>query len=75
MPEQSSQIQDKFIVRLPDGLRDRIRLAAETNNRSMNAEVVALREGNYPAPVPEKLDDLAAKLLFWLAKGQTRRPV
>lgn len=73
MPEQSSQNQDKFIVRLPDGLRDRIRLAAEANHRSMNAEVVALLEENYPAPVPEKFDDPAARLLFWLAKRIRRR--
>ncbi|MGS4982582.1 MULTISPECIES: Arc family DNA-binding protein [Pseudosulfitobacter] len=73
MPEQSSQNQDKFIVRLPDGLRDRIRLAAEANHRSMNAEVVALLEENHPAPVPEKLDDPAARLLFWLAKRIRRR--
>lgn len=73
MPEQSSQNQDKFIVRLPDGLRDRIRLAAEANHRSMNAEVVALLEENYPAPVPENVTDPAARLLFWLAKRIRRR--
>lgn len=47
-------------MRLADGLRDRIRLVAEANHRSMNAEVVALLKENYPAPVPEKLDDPAA---------------
>jgi hypothetical protein len=73
MSEQSAQNQDKFIVRLPDGLRDRIRLAAETNHRSMNAEVVALLEENYPVPIPDKLDDPAARLLFWLAKRIRRR--
>ncbi|MGI3170649.1 Arc family DNA-binding protein [Pseudooceanicola sp. C21-150M6] len=73
MPEQSAQNQDKFIVRLPDGLRDRIRLAAEANHRSMNAEVVALLEENYPAPVPENVTDPAARLLFWLAKRIRRR--
>ncbi|KPN63062.1 hypothetical protein AKJ29_02640 [Aliiroseovarius crassostreae] len=73
MPEQSSQNQDKFIVRLPDGLRDRIRLAAEANHRSMNAEVVALLEENYPAPVPENVTDPAARLLYWLAKRIRRR--
>jgi len=73
MSEQSSQNQDKFIVRLPDGLRDRIRLAAETNHRSMNAEVVALLEKNYPAPVPENISDPAARMLFWLAKRIRRR--
>lgn len=45
-----SEKQDRFIVRLPDGLRDRIRAAAEANNRSMNAEVVATLEQQYPSP-------------------------
>lgn len=36
-----SELQDRFIVRFPDGVRDRIRQAAEKNKRSMNAEVVS----------------------------------
>lgn len=36
-----SQQQDRFIVRLPDGMRSRIAQAAKDNNRSMNAEIVA----------------------------------
>lgn len=44
-----SQHQDKFVLRLPDGMRDRIKLAAEVNNRSMNAEIVATLEEKYPA--------------------------
>lgn len=31
---------DKFIARLPEGLRDRLRESAATNFRSMNAELV-----------------------------------
>ncbi|TKA98536.1 Arc family DNA-binding protein [Cereibacter changlensis] len=52
MSDAPSQTQDKFIVRLPDGLRGRIKSAAEANNRSMNAEIVATLEERYPAPVP-----------------------
>ena len=32
---------DQYTVRFPDGLRDRIKAAAEANGRSMNAEIVA----------------------------------
>lgn len=32
---------DKFMLRFPDGMRDRIAEAAKANNRSMNAEIVA----------------------------------
>lgn len=35
-----SEKQERFIVRFPDGMRDRIREAAEANNRSMNAEII-----------------------------------
>ncbi len=35
---------DKFMLRLPNGMRDRIKLAADAKNRSMNAEIVARLE-------------------------------
>lgn len=50
MSDRSPQPQDKFVVRLPDGMRDRIKAAAEANTRSMNAEIVATLETAYPAP-------------------------
>lgn len=46
---------DRFMLRLPDGMRDRIKAAAEANNRSMNAEIVAALQEKYPEP---KTDDL-----------------
>lgn len=45
-----SQLAERFQIRLPDGLRDRIRDEASQNNRSMNAEIVAALEEKYPAP-------------------------
>ncbi len=41
---------DKFMLRLPDGMRERIKAAAEANNRSMNAEIVKALEVLYPDP-------------------------
>lgn len=35
---------DKFMIRLPEGMRGRLADAAKANNRSMNAEVVARLE-------------------------------
>ena len=35
-----SETQERFIVRLPDGMRDMIADAAKLGNRSMNAEIV-----------------------------------
>ena len=34
------QEDDKYIVRLPDGMRDQIKSAASENQRSMNAEII-----------------------------------
>ncbi|MGH2342560.1 Arc family DNA-binding protein [Segnochrobactraceae bacterium EtOH-i3] len=42
-----SQLAERFQVRMPDGLRDRIRDAAEHNGRSMNAEIVARLEESF----------------------------
>lgn len=56
---------EQFTVRLPDGLRDRIKTAAEVNNRSMNAEIVFTLEEAYPAPLyndPEQLIHLVDTL-------------
>lgn len=34
------QQADKFVIRLPEGMRDRIRKKAEENRRTMNAEIL-----------------------------------
>lgn len=43
------QGSDAFSVRMPDGMRERIRVAADLNARSMNAEIIATLEAKYPA--------------------------
>lgn len=35
-----SELQEKFTVRFPDGMRDKIAEIARLNNRSMNAEII-----------------------------------
>lgn len=37
----NSRTADKFVVRLPDGLRERIADVARTHHRSMNSEIIA----------------------------------
>lgn len=48
-PKFPSQLAERFQIRMPDGLRNRIRDAAVRNNRSMNAEIIAALEKEYPA--------------------------
>lgn len=42
----SSRTADKFVVRLPEGMRDRIAEVARTQHRSMNSEIVARLESS-----------------------------
>jgi hypothetical protein len=37
----SSRTADKFVVRLPDGMRERVAEVARVNHRSMNSEIIA----------------------------------
>lgn len=46
MPSYNSRTADKFVVRLPDGLRERINEAAGNNHRSMNSEIIARIDGS-----------------------------
>lgn len=45
---------DQYIVRFPDGMRDRIKEAAEVSGRSMNAEIVARLESSFDLSFTEK---------------------
>lgn len=50
---------DKYIVRLPDGMREKIAEAAKANNRSMNAEIVDRLQTSFSQermPVPPGAD-------------------
>ena len=38
---------DQYMVRFPDGLRDRLKDEAAKNNRSMNAEIIARLESSF----------------------------
>jgi hypothetical protein len=35
-----SELAERFQIRMPDGLRDRLREQAELSGRSMNAEII-----------------------------------
>lgn len=46
-PKYPSQLAERFQIRMPDGLRDKIRAAAEENKRSMNTEIIARLEESF----------------------------
>jgi len=39
---RAPQLADKYVLRMPDGMRDKLAALAKANNRSMNAEVIEL---------------------------------
>jgi hypothetical protein len=52
---------DQFIVRLPPGMRDRIKAKADRAGMSMNEAIVWCLEQHFPAPttIEQKLEELA----------------
>lgn len=71
-PQFPSKMLDQFVVRLPDGMRDRIKAVAESNGRSMNAEIVDTLSKRYLAPSAElppdqlkRIDEGESPLLVW----------
>ena len=57
----SSRTADKFVVRLPDGMRDRIAEVARLHHRSMNSEIIARLEQSMQQEA-SLADDLAQRL-------------
>lgn len=57
--DQNRTLNDKFMLRLPDGMRDRIKAAASVNNRSMNAEILAVLEEKFPSPALLAMEEIS----------------
>ncbi|MCZ3377463.1 Arc family DNA-binding protein [Rhizobium sp. AG207R] len=64
--ESPSRSLDKIIIRLPDGLKERIQRAAVENGRSVNSELVALLEREYPPIL--KLNEQLQEIVDLIAK-------
>jgi plasmid stability protein len=61
-PPAPSDLADKFMLRMPDGMRDRLKDEATRNNRSMNAEIVARLERTISEEDQMKLRELGDQL-------------
>lgn len=74
MVERAPQTQDKYVVRLPDGMRERIKRAADARGHSMNQVIVDTLEKEFPAPIPGA-DDIMLRIEAVLRdKGMQSRP-
>ena len=67
---------DQVSLRLPDGLRDRIKAYAEQHGRSMNNEIVRILEREFPEPfgIESRVAELIG-LMGILRKGVTDQQV
>ncbi|MGQ3239235.1 Arc family DNA-binding protein [Shinella sp.] len=50
-----SQLAERFQIRLPDGMRDEIRIAADLSGRSMNAEIIQRLKSTLESPPMNRL--------------------
>lgn len=61
MSKYPSQMQDKFNLRFPDGMRDAIAERAKANGRSMNSEIVQILEDALSSETPSEDESLDMK--------------
>jgi hypothetical protein len=69
-PQRAPQQGDKYIVRLPDGMRERIAEEAKANNRSMNAEIVARLDDSFSGV--EQRREMSSALKAFVAASENR---
>lgn len=55
---QNRTLTEQFMLRLPDGMRSRIKAVADANQRSMNSEILAILEEKFPAPKLDPYDEM-----------------
>lgn len=74
-PPVSEQVQVNF--RMPGDLRDRLKVSAEKNNRSMNAEIVSRLESSFSLAAMHSSEDHARgslAVLYLLSRMAKEEP-
>ena len=76
MSEDARSWKDQYMLRFPEGMRDRLKALAAENGRSLNAEIVHRLEQSLgderPAPSPE-VAAIAAEVVRQLAARDKER--
>jgi hypothetical protein len=49
----NSRTADKFLIRLPEGMRDQLKLSAKRNHRSINSEIIFMIEQNLASAITQ----------------------
>lgn len=72
MDKNTGRESDKFMLRLPEGMRDALKSVAGDNGRSMNAEIVARLQDSLFGSSKSTIDDVAQ--FAWRAIDHMKRP-
>lgn len=59
MTATNSRTADKFVVRLPDGMREQVAEVARKNHRSMNSEIIDRLEQSLGSAQPKPAQNLS----------------
>jgi plasmid stability protein len=73
----ASRGSEQFMVRFPDGMRERIKMAADENGRSMNAEIIHRLEQTFSvddAIITNDLADTPKELAVQLVEELVKSP-
>lgn len=62
---------EKFVIRLPNGLRDQIRQLSEQNRRSMNSEIIMVLENHIRQQFMAQMADANPDMDFSPGKRRT----
>lgn len=60
--DRKPQAEDKYIIRFPNGMRDRLKEAAKANSRTLNAEIVARLGDSFTSAKTNQADAEYSKL-------------
>jgi plasmid stability protein len=72
MAEMAGRGSDQYMVRFPEGMRDRLKAAAAENGRSMNTEIIARLEQSFEPYEPRTAELKAALAIVENFTAQAR---
>lgn len=62
--KSSPSLVEKFVIRLPQGLREQIKTLSEQNRRSMNSEIIMVLEKHIEQFSQDDMRDFSAEELL-----------
>ena len=73
--KSSPALVEKFVIRLPNGLREQIKALSEQNRRCMNSEIIMVLEKHIQQFTQEDIRDFRAEELLQEVRGDEQKGV